>query len=130
MSTYYKGEPLLEFTLFINFMDIIYPFTHSIEKPELLSKGLGSISYLLLARQLYLKTGKALGSDFRISTPAKNIWERFIVLGLAKKTGPIYQFKESVLNENSRWQEIDAILSRTPFEKGFFDSINKSTFDF
>jgi hypothetical protein len=125
-KVFYEGKLLLEFTLYKNFYDLTYPHTMRIRDQKGL--GFGTVSYLLLARQLYIENHDLLASDMTLSKDALRIWRRFVDLGLAEDHGSYFQFTPKSMESDLKWREVDEILSRTPPPKSFFKAIYRKLF--
>lgn len=125
-KVFFEGKLLLEFTLYKSFYDSIYPHTMQIKDHR--GTGFGTVSYLLLARQLYTENHDLLASDMILSKEALRIWRRFVELGLAQDHGSYFQFTLKSMASDAKWKEVDEILARTPPPRSFFKAIYHKLF--
>ncbi len=128
-TVYYNNDKVLQFNLFLSFYDVTYSHTLKIESAYR-GRGLGTVGYLLLVRELYLRDKTILGSDVTLSKDALSIWRRFETMGYAKDHGFYFQIEESILNKSAQWKEIDEILERSPRPRSFFEHIYRKIIDF
>lgn len=125
-SVFYQSKPVFEFNLMLAFYDLVYSHTRHVAKSDAnLNTGLGSVSYLLVARYLYLSKLTPLASDVQLSREAINVWERFVDQGYAVSHGSYYVFKWKFLEDSSQWKEIDKMLGNIEPNKSFLKNLSR-----